>query len=104
MKYLPVLLGISFVATACTTPYATAHDAGLAPAAKCAPISADNWAKVRNGMTLSEVEHVLGCKANHLQTNEFKTFTSDTWLFKRGSEHLASVGIRDGKVWHKRLH
>lgn len=104
MKYYVLAGALGLMAAGCATPAAIAHDDTLRAAENCAPVSTAAWNQVRNGMTLDQVEHVLGCRATHMQTNEFRTFTSDIYMFERGSEHLASVAIRDGVVWRKRMH
>ncbi|MEE9432902.1 MAG: hypothetical protein V3V15_01520 [Sphingorhabdus sp.] len=84
---------------------ASAHpENNIKPAGKCDTVSEAEWRLVKNGMTLLQVEHVLGCHGSHMSEHKFKAGISNYYIFKKGSKHLVGVAIRAGKVWMKRRH
>lgn len=84
-----------------STPAAAHPENDIKPAGQCDKISPAQWRNVRKGMSLEAIEHVVGCRASHHSTNEFRTFSTDNYFFKTGSSALAEIKIRDSKLWQK---
>ncbi|MEZ5742636.1 MAG: hypothetical protein R3D89_02590 [Sphingomonadaceae bacterium] len=73
----------------------------IKPAGQCDPITPAQWRNVRPGMSLHLVEHVVGCRASHHSTNNFRSGAVDNYFFKTGSRHIAEIKIKGGKLWQK---
>ena len=93
-----VALGMSAMSAA---PAAAHPDNEVKAPGKCDPITPWQWGKVRKGMTLDQIEKLVGCHASHSSTNHFNSDTVDNYFFKTGGKSLAEIKIKNGKLWQK---
>ena len=100
-KLLISAAAVLTVGALATTPVAAHPENDIKPINQCDKITPAQWNQVRQGMSLSAVEHILGCHGGHHQTVEFKAGPLESYHFKTGTKILVRITFRDGKLRDK---